>query len=163
MAHQLLAPAKLAAARLPRATSRPPFDPCSFSGPPPLQSNLLQGHEYYKVLDGVSEESLPQACCLPCMRGGAAATVPACTPAPTRLPCLSTHTRCAACAACLQRVMPHASKSPAAVASKIGIDQFLFAPLCTAVFYLFKVRLCWFSFSVRRNAWLLLNPWAAGV
>lgn len=37
------------------------------------------------------------------------------------------------------RVMPHAAKSPRAVMSKLVIDQFLFAPICTAVFYFFKV------------------------
>ncbi|KAL4431310.1 hypothetical protein ABPG75_006566 [Micractinium tetrahymenae] len=37
------------------------------------------------------------------------------------------------------RVMPHASKSPCAVMSKLVIDQFLFAPVCTAVFYFYKV------------------------
>ena len=46
-------------------------------------------------------------------------------------------------APCLQlldgRVMPHASKSPRAVASKICIDQLIFAPICTLVFYAFKV------------------------
>ncbi|PSC74754.1 Calmodulin [Micractinium conductrix] len=37
------------------------------------------------------------------------------------------------------RVMPHASKSLRAVAMKIGIDQFMFAPVCTSVFYFYKV------------------------
>ena len=35
--------------------------------------------------------------------------------------------------------MPHASKSLRAVAMKIGIDQFMFAPVCTSVFYFYKV------------------------
>ena len=39
----------------------------------------------------------------------------------------------------LQRVMPQASKSLPALAAKITIDQFIFAPLCTAAFYFFKV------------------------
>ena len=38
-----------------------------------------------------------------------------------------------------QRVMPRAPKSPAAVAAKLSIDQFMFAPICTAVFYFYKV------------------------
>ena len=41
--------------------------------------------------------------------------------------------------ALLQRVMPQASKSLPAIAAKITIDQFIFAPLCTAAFYFFKV------------------------
>jgi hypothetical protein len=36
------------------------------------------------------------------------------------------------------RVMPHASKSPRAIATKLFIDQLVFAPICTAVFYSFK-------------------------
>ncbi len=38
----------------------------------------------------------------------------------------------------VQRVLPHASKSMSAIAAKVCIDQFLFAPVCTAVFYFFK-------------------------
>jgi hypothetical protein len=34
--------------------------------------------------------------------------------------------------------MPHASKSPRAIATKLFIDQLVFAPICTAVFYSFK-------------------------
>ena len=41
--------------------------------------------------------------------------------------------------ALLQRVMPHASKSPRAIATKVAIDQLLFAPTCTVVFYFYKV------------------------
>ena len=35
--------------------------------------------------------------------------------------------------------MPQASKSLPAIAAKITIDQFIFAPLCTAALYFFKV------------------------
>ena len=35
-------------------------------------------------------------------------------------------------------VMPHAPTTMKAVASKIGIDQLIFAPICTAIFYAFK-------------------------
>lgn len=31
----------------------------------------------------------------------------------------------------LQKVMPHASTSPPAIATKLVIDQFMFAPACT--------------------------------
>jgi hypothetical protein len=35
-------------------------------------------------------------------------------------------------------VLPHASKSLAAVVSKVAIDQLVFAPVCTCIFYLWK-------------------------
>lgn len=35
-------------------------------------------------------------------------------------------------------VMPHSSKSLAAVVSKVAIDQLVFAPVCTCIFYLWK-------------------------
>jgi hypothetical protein len=39
----------------------------------------------------------------------------------------------------LQRVLPHAAKSPKAVFSKVALDQLLFAPGCTPIFYGYKV------------------------
>ncbi|PRW61349.1 hexose phosphate transport isoform A [Chlorella sorokiniana] len=37
------------------------------------------------------------------------------------------------------KVMPHAPTSPPAIASKLVIDQFMFAPTCTLLFYFYKV------------------------
>ncbi|KAI7837431.1 hypothetical protein COHA_008743 [Chlorella ohadii] len=37
------------------------------------------------------------------------------------------------------KVMPHASTSPRAIATKLIIDQFMFAPTCTLLFYYYKV------------------------
>lgn len=37
-----------------------------------------------------------------------------------------------------QTVMPHASKSVAAIVTKIMIDQLVWSPICTAIFYIFK-------------------------
>ena len=39
----------------------------------------------------------------------------------------------------LQSVLPHAPKSLAAIASKLAIDQLIFAPVCTLIFYAYKV------------------------
>ena len=78
------------------------------------------GHVYYRALDGVSA-ALHAVWMHSCPR--------------LRIrPAHSLHDP--ACA--LQRVMPHASKTASAVVTKILIDQLIFAPICTSIFFAYK-------------------------
>ncbi len=54
--------------------------------------------------------------------------------------------------------MPAAAKSPVAVAAKIVIDQLVFAPIATAVFFTFKC----FSEGRPRCAWALCRSNTGG-